>query len=117
MENRKNKRQLLRKQKKLIKLTRFFSVAAVDAKDNVTQQFSDPSNVNSNLLCAVESAPKSETPCLNQLSKINHLSPLVRQIQKRPSIHHHHCRILFLILSLMTRINGPTLYLAHLELT
>ena len=57
-----------------------------------------------------------KTSYLNQLSKIKHLSLLVRQTQKIPSIHHHHFCIHFMVLSLVTRMNSPTLYLTH-ELT
>ena len=46
--------------KKNNQINTIFSVAPVNVKDNVTQQFSDPSNVNSNLICAAESASKSE---------------------------------------------------------
>ena len=58
-----------------------------------------------------------KTRCLNQLSKINHQNLLVRQTQKIPSIHHHLLHILFMILFLVTRMNGSTLYLTHDKLS
>ena len=70
MENRKeNKGQLLKKQQKTNQANTIFSVAAVDAKDKVTQQFSDPDNDNSNLICSAESDSKSENALFESIEQ------------------------------------------------
>ena len=82
--------------KKSNQINTIFSVAAVDPKDNVTQPLSDPNNDNLNLICAAESASKSESTLpesveQNQLSTSTGATSPKDAIDTSPSLLHNFC--------------------------
>ena len=96
---------------------KIFSIAGADAEDNVTQKLSGPDNDNSNLICPAESPSESEYTLYGSVQQNLPSTSTGATHLKIPSIHHHYFRILCMILSLVTRINGSALYLTHNEMT
>ena len=108
MENRKeNKRQLLRKRQKTNQINTIF-VAAVNAEDNVTLLLSDPDDGNSNLICVAEYALELENILSESVEQNEPCKSTGATNPKNIVDTSHYFRILFMILSLVTWINGPT---------